>query len=363
MKQIITLLVLVLFISCKKDTDEKVGLNSIDNPTAQWNAFSLNGKVKSTIEYTTEVDQKEQIGPRKFINQFNSDYSLTFDEKGKLIRKDIFREDGTVAEEITYDGKDKILTIKQNITPTQSTTIKYTWEGNNNTIITTRHADGSLLNKEVFQYENGLKIKRLKFNNKEMLTDKTEYAYDDQLRLSEEIYFKDKPTIQGRLSIEYDENGNKSSETYLDNNYKQLWKTSFKYKDTYLTNATTYSANGEVEFESNNVYDEKNRLISKATSEPFNNNFSTKEVFEYDVNNNTSSWQVYENGQLKNLTFYLYDEKNNLYSETLYDNNKNVLYSKTIEYTYDQFSNWIKKRIIINSNKTFFVSRKIEYYQ
>jgi hypothetical protein len=363
MKQIITLLAIVLLISCKKDSEQKDETTTNDNISAQWNNFSLNGKVKSTQEYTTEVNRDEQSGPRKFINPFNADYTLTFNEKGKLIRKDVYREDGTIAEEITYDGKDKILNIKKNISPTQSTNVKYTWEGNNNTIITTRHADGSLLNKEVFQFEKGLKIKKLKFNNKEIQTDRTEYAYDDQNRLSEEIYFKDKPTIQGRLTIEYDVNGNKSAESYMDKDYKQLWKTSFQYQGTNLTTAITYSAAGEVEFELNNVYDENNRLISKATREPFNNNFSTKEVFNYDVNNNTSSWQVYENGELKNTTLYLYDEKNNLISETLYDKFKNPLYTKTIEYTYDDFSNWIKKTVTIDNDKKYITSRKIEYFK
>lgn len=362
MKQIITILAIALLFSCKNDSKQEEENTIDDNVAAQWNEFSLNGKVKSTEEYTTEVDRKDQTGPRKFQNQFNADYILNFDEKGKLIRKDILNEDGTVAEEITYDGVDKILTIKKNISPTEQLTTKYTWEGNKNTIITKRHANGSLLDKEVFQYEKGLQIKKLKYNNKEKLADRTEYSYDAENRLIEEIYFKDKPIIQGRLSIEYDSNGNKSAEAYFDKNYKQIWKTSFAYENNLLTNSKTYSSKGEVEFELNNVYNDKSLLVSKATSEPFNNNASTKEVFEYDSNNNLISSTSYENGNLTYIHLYEYDEKNNLISETIKDKNESVLYSKSTEYTYDQQSNWIKKRITLNNEKTFFVSRKIEYY-
>lgn len=361
MKKIILFFCLSLIIaSCKKEkTIDSKPENTKD--ISEWSNFGLNGKVKSTSEYTTETQQKEQTGARKFESLFNPDTNYTFDDFGKLIQKTILDENGSVTEEIIYEGKDKILSSKTYISPTQFSSIKYTWENDINTIITRKNPDGSQLEKEVFQYDKGVKVNRLKFNLRDIQTDRIAYVYDANNRLIEEKHFRDKPTIQSSLAITYDENGNKSSEASYDKDYKLIWKTSFTYNNNLLINSKTFDTSNKLAYELFNEYDDQNRLITKGTFDAFDNS-NNKEVFQYDTSNNKTSWTIYKNEKIVSITEYSYDDENNLVAEIIYDSSRKILFTKKIEYSYDDKSNWINRKTTINDSETFFTSRKIEYY-
>ena len=194
MKKITLFLILILsFNSCKKETKDENNTTSITKVVSQWSDFGLTGNVNSVAEYTSEEvrDGQTPTSVRKFENQFSQDVSLKFDENGKLINKLIYGENGNVIEDIVYDGLDKIITIKKFTSPTEFTTTKYSWDEDKNTIITRRLTDGSLLDKEVFQYDKGLKVNRLKFNSSDIQTDRISYSYDADNRLIEEKYFRD----------------------------------------------------------------------------------------------------------------------------------------------------------------------------
>lgn len=365
MKKITLLLFLTLsFYSCKKDKNTEVD-STKNEITSQWSEFGLLGNVISISEYTTEENRDGKIpnSNRKFENQFSQDVSLKFDENGKLINKLVYGESGNVIEDIVYDGFDKIITIKKNTSPTEFNTTKYTWEGDNNTIITRRYTDGSLLDKEVFQFDKGLKINRLKFNSNDKQTDRIAYSYDANKRLTEEKYFRDKPTIQSSLAIEYDENGNKVVEASYDKDYKLIWKTSFTYNsENLLLNSKTYNTDGALENELFRTYDSEYRLITKGTNESFDNS-RNKEEFEYDDNNNTTSWKIYKNDRLISHTFYNFENKNNLTLQYILDSNNQEIYRKEISYTYDNHNNWINKKTTINNDLVLLTSRKIEYFK
>jgi len=165
------------------------------------------------------------------------------------------------------------------------------------------------------------------------------------------------------LAIEYDENGNKVVEASYDKDYKLIWKTSFTYNsENLLLNSKTYNTDGALENELFRTYDSEYRLITKGTNESFDNS-RNKEEFEYDDNNNTTSWKIYKNDRLISHTFYNFDDKNNLTLQYILDSNNQEIYRKEISYTYDNHNNWINKKTTINNDLVLLTSRKIEYFK
>lgn len=363
MKNFVLFLFSISFLfACKKEKNSDNSKVETNNSKSEWTDFNLKGNVKSVIEYTTRNEQKTETGSRKFETLNNPDINLSFDKFGKLILKSILNEDNSLLEEVTYDGKDKILTSKQFISPYQFGLAQYTWEKNNNTLITRRNPDGSLLEKEVFNFDKELKVSRLKFNVLDIQIDRIDYKYDKNKKLIEEQYYRDKTEPISSLKIKYDNKGNKSEELSYDKDSKLAWKTSFSYNSSnYLLNATTYNNTGKIDNQLSNTYDSKNRLIEKETFESFTNS-SNKEEFEYDDKNNTTSWKVYKNNKLQSSIVYSYDDKNNMISQLVYDASNTIVFAKTITYTYDKKFNWIKRNVLINDSITFFTSRKIEYF-
>ncbi len=351
--------VIITLFSCKNETSkEEVQKNVKIEP--EWSAFHLNGNVKSIEDYTTEVETTSS-NPRQFENQYQSDIALQFDEKGKLTGKTIYREDGSVAKVFVYDGKEKLLSEKQYTNLTGFVETKYTWENENNTITTKRTNDGTLIDKEVYHYVNGLKIDKFKYNQQEIQIDRISYKYDADNRLTDEIYYKGQATMQSRVFKDYDPNGNLAAEAMYNKNDELQWKMSMKYENNLLVQSVTKDANQKLLSDVVKKYDDKNRMIFKSLFDSFDNSFNA-EKFEYDAFNNTTSWEIYKNDVLKNKTIFRYDDKNNLISEIQYDANNKILSEKEYQYTYDSKSNWITKKTIINKTKTFITSRKIAYY-
>jgi hypothetical protein len=366
MKNIIFLLCFTTFIiSCKKD--KKIVSEEIESEkiNSQWNDFNLNGRIKSTLEYTTE-EKRDEVNStnlvRKFENQFSPDIALKFDEKGKLTNKISYSEDGNISEDILYDGKEKIKSIKNFTNPKEYIETKYTWNNSKNTIITRRFNGKEILDKEVFLFDNGKKTEKYKYDSHEKQVDRTSYSYNNDNRISEEIYFQDKPIMQSRLSIEYDNNGNKSIETIFNKDFKVITKTTHEYDvSNQLVNTKTSTDNGSLDSELFRSYDDKKRLISKGSYEVFDNS-NNKEEFEYDDNDNTISWKIYKNQKLLSKTTYTFDLKNNLTSETVTLPDGKVTHKKIIEYTYDKNENWITRKSTIDK-LVLYTSRKIEYYK
>lgn len=361
MKKITTLLLLTFgLISCKKDNISET--TSATKIVSEWKDFNLNGNVNTVSEITTE-ENRDQTSTNKLENYFLQDVSLKFDENGKLINKLVHGKNNILLEDSTYDGKDKIITIKKFTSPTDFITTKYTWDGENNTIITRRNKDGSIFDKEVFQFDKGLIVNNLKFNSKETQNDKTSYFHDSLKRIVKENYYRDKLTVQKTLVNEYDERGNKSGEIYYDKDGLLISKTSLTYNyNNLLINSKTSNSNGGLDVEISRNYDKDNRLTSIVTYEAFEDS-NIKEEFKYDESNNRISWKITKNGKTVSNTLYSYDEKSNLLSETLSDGNGTVLNLKTFEYTYDKHSNWITRKTTTNNTKAFLTTRKIEYFK
>ena len=364
MKKVFFLLYISLSLfSCKKDNQaEQIADAQKRNP--EWQDFGLNGNVKSVSEYTTAENRttENSTAVRAFENQSKPDIDLKFTKNGTLSQKTIYSENGNVAEETTYDGKDKMLSQKKFTNAKDYVETKYSWENDKNTIISRRINGSQLLDKEVFQYIQGKKIEKYKYNNKENQVDRTSYTYDDQKRIKEEHYYQDKPTIQNKLVFEYDDNDNKLSEIYYDHESHVIWKTFSQYNDNnQLVKAQTYTRNNSLDVEISKTYDEKNRLITTESFEAFDNS-TNGEAFEYDAHDKILSWKIFQNKKLVSATYYQYDDNKNLTAEVVSAPNGKEISRKTIEYTYDGNNNWITKKTTINNNRVLLTSRKIEYY-
>lgn len=358
------LLISLTLFSCKKDDKTENEIVDTKKTHAEWLDFGLNGNVKSTSEYTTEENRTDENSSavRAFENQSKFDVDLKFEKNGKLSQKTTYNENGNVAAEVVYDGKDIILSQKKYTNAKDYVETKYTWEEGNNTIISRRFNGSKLLDKEVFQYINGRKIEKYKYNNRENQVDRTSYTYDDKKRIKEELYYQGKPTIQNKLVFEYDDNDNKLSEIYYDNENHLIWKTLSQYNDNkQLINSQTFTRNNSLDVEIFKTYDEKNRLIATESFETFDNS-KNSEAFEYDENDNIISWKVFQNKKLVSATYYQYDSNNNLTAEIVSTPDGKETSRKTIEYTYDGNNNWITKKTTINNNRVLLTSRKIEYY-
>lgn len=363
MKRFFLLSLALAFFSCKKEDKTIKEEVPTERVSPQWSDFGLNGNVKSTTEYTSQEKKNGEntSSMRKFESVFAPDIALKFDQNGKLINKQIFSEKGYVAEDIVYDGKDKIISNKKFTSPTDFLETKYTWDDKNNTIITRRFNGNELLDKEVFVYEKGKKIEKHKYNSKEKLADKVGYTYDDNNRVLEEVYFRDKPVIQTRVSYEYDDHGNPSLVTHYDKDYNVISKTNSLYNyDNQLLSSQTFTADGNLEVEITRTYDNQKRLISKRIFEAFDKT-NNKEEFDYDQNGNTTAWRVFLNDKLVNETIYKYDFNNNLIYQVVTNADRKETYVKSIEYTYDDNQNWISKKTTIG-DLVLYTSRKIEYY-
>lgn len=357
MKQLLLLTFISFFLfSCKK---ENATTNETSDAGNEWTFYDLNSNVKSFSDYTT-TDSTSTTNVRNFENSFYEDISLKFDSNGKLIEKIIFKEDGSISENQTYDGKDKLLSKRQFTSNNEYIDTKYSWENNKNTLITRRNQDGSLFDKEVFLYNNNLLVEQQKFNNKEVLTNRSTFTYNTKNQLVVEKIFENKEVIQSSFEYDYDNNGNRVSESKLDNNLDVIYRTIYKYQNGLIVEEATYTNGDKLESQIKRTFDFKNRLVVKTIFDSFDNS-TDREEFGYDDNDNTISWKVYKNEKLSSQTTYIFDEKNNLINEITLDGNDKITNTKIIDYLYDNKSNWINKRTTING-KTFFTSRKIEYY-
>lgn len=365
MKKVFFLLYISLSLfSCKKDNQNEEMVADSKNVNPEWLDFGLNGNVKSTSEYTTEENRNSEntTTVRAFENQFKPDMDLKFEKNGKLSQKTTYTENGNIAEDIIYDSKDIILSQKKFTNAKDFVETKYTWEDGKNTIISRRFNGSKLLDKEVFQYIQGKKIEKYKYNDRENQVDRTSYTYDDKKRIKEEHYYHGKPKIQNKLVFEYDDNDNKLSEIYYDNEYHLIWKTLSQYNDNnQLINAQTFTRNNSLDVEISKTYDEKNRLIASESFEAFDNSVNS-EAFEYDANDKIISWKVFQNKKLVTATYYQYDSNNNLTAEIVSAPDGKEISRKTIEYTYDGNNNWITRKTTLNNNRILLTSRKIEYY-
>lgn len=184
------------------------------------------------------------------------------------------------------------------------------------------------------------------YNQKPYQTSKITYFYNDQGNL---IYTN---TLVLEDSTQY-----KIQYTYLDN--KLIKKNSYfilkeqenKYKEEYY-----YNKNNKL-IKSSYMYFEK-RLDS---------DYKSRDLiaeFKYDKNERTieSNWLKSDSTYKYNKIIHLRNKKGRIIKEKEYNKNNELIKKRSIKYSFDDYNNWVLKKVYENKACIKTTIREIEYY-
>lgn len=351
----LSLFILVLLFSCKKNEEEKE-----TKVTSDLGHFKLNGKVQSIEEksffYTNGI-----IGEAKRENYTEYDYAMTFSEKGQLLTEKKFLSNGMVQEENIYEGLSKKQFNYQYMNNSLFLSTKYSWDDyGNNIIITRRNPDESQYDKIVQTFVASKIVQKRTFDPQDNLTEKITYEYDAKGNLIRENYYKNRDEVVHSIAYEYDANNNKMIETYYTGQNELVSVTKFNYLNNKLINVASFPKGADLEYAETKMYDANGNLnYNKITDNTVNT--VTEEKMTFDNNKNMLSAMIYQNGTLIQSITQKYNEKNDLI-ETIVTKLDGTVESKTFEYEVDKDGNWISKIVYLNKEPMFKIQRTITYY-
>ncbi|MBE6683641.1 MAG: hypothetical protein E7595_05760 [Ruminococcaceae bacterium] len=163
----------------------------------------------------------------------------------------------------------------------------------------------------------------------------------------ENIYMSADELQVTRYEDIYDSNGNKLKTLHTDYNGTQTTPFQAEYDENGRIISEVYRQNGEIKWENSYEYDENGRIISEGYRH--NGEIKWKYSYEYDENgNNIKTVLIRDN---KYTTYeYNYDENGNLINELRLDPADKIV-EKTV-YTYDKNGNRIRSLNIVNGNES-----------
>jgi len=355
MKKIIACLPLLLiaFASCDKKDENATFHNDLK-------FYNLNGDVKSVQERSYEIVGGDAVGNLKRENSATYDTDLEFDKNKQLIAEKSYRSNGKLYWSKTFEFKDRLLTHDEYLPDNVVYKTKYTFVGDNNTIVSKRDREGRQIHRTVNTFEKGLLTQKRIFDNNDQLIERYTYVYDKQGNALQVAKHTEYETLYTDVYA-YDNKRNKVSDARLDKLGKQAYKNVMTYKDSLLTSAIGLNAEGiEVSIEKRS-YDKKGNLLNKSF-EDLENKMSSKELYHYDAKGNLIEWILFEGSNKIQTISYDYDGHKNLTGLRRISNDGTVQENKKYIYEYDDQGNWIRKNIINNDMPVFVLERKIEYY-
>lgn len=193
--------------------------------------------------------------------------------------------------------------------------------------------DGSLIEKRVFTYGNGLPVKEEVFNESGELQTYYVYEYDDSGKLISEASYDSEDELQLKSIYEYNSEGEKVKWSIYSGSEALFSYTEYSYEDGQFVRAETYTPGGELD-----VY--------------FENDYN-------DAGNMTKSTQYDADGDV--LEFRTYEYKNgSMVREIIHRANGSV--QRTVEYSNDERGNPLE---IIYKNASGKVQERLtrEYMQ
>ena len=355
MKKIIAALPLLLiaFVSCDKKDENATFKNDLK-------AYNLNGKVKSVSEKSYEIVGGDAVGNLKRENSATYDTDLEFDKNQQLIAEKSYLSNGKLYWSKTFEFKDRMLTHDEFLPNDVVYKTKYTFEGDNNTIISKRDKAGKQIHRTVNTFEKGNLTQKRVYDNNDQLIEHYTYKFDKAGNVIQAIRQNEYEIIYTDV-FAYDNKKNKVSEARLDKTGKSTYKNVMTYKDSSLTSSATLNAEGKQVSIEKRSYDKKGNIVNKSM-EDLENNMYSKESYLYDAKGNLLQWILSEGNVKVQDISYQYDGHDNLVSVKRIDQNGNVQENKKYIYEYDEQGNWIRKNIINNDMPVFVLQRKIEYY-
>jgi len=252
MKIIITLIFLILSSSCldfKKNTKEVIEVTDEINQ-------SVNIKSQKTTRYSAGMKFGEVVKVK-----WEDSSEEFYDKKGKIIKKLIFDEDGTLStkEIYHYDVKEKLIEMI------------YIFEG-----------------KEIARWDYS-------------------YEYDE---IGNEIKFTDKSiegTFERKEIIKYDKNGNiLEVDVFTDKNTRVQFGAKIKNEYNHYNNlikVKEYMDDGSLSYTTTFKYDEGGDLIEKYSYSEWSDYLNLKFKYEYNSKNNWIKKIEYKDGELNTVTY------------------------------------------------------------
>lgn len=366
MKRFYTVFILLLLVSCKKETvvvNDDLGEQKFNDLAF----YNLKGNVKEMSEKTVEADQDkegtvEDIASKHLAPLYNLE--VMFSKAGNVISEKRYLKNGTIFEEFTYKSKNQPLTHVQYNQGVPGINTKYTWDEkneNDNIIITRRNNDNTQIDKVQQLFENGKIVEIRRFNNRDLLTDKTGHVYDNRGNVIEKIDYLNFEKPQFKTVYEYNDDNNLVSETKYDKAGNVLYKTVSDYDNKLLIKTETLNADGSLEYSKEMKYDDKGNTVFVSVYDKFSDR-KIQDEFEYDDKGNKIKVLKSENGSHLFTTTYSYDEHNNLKIITVTDNSSEITENIEYEYEYDNKGNWVRKSITLNGVLKYIVERTITYF-
>lgn len=312
-------------------------------------------------------------------------YYKEFDQDNKVLKEIWFnkKQDTIRYNEYSYNQLGEINTHKYN--SYQESNSSYTYDENNNLILIKTISADSSYSTQKYKYNNENLVSEYEYYNSDYPKEirRTEKYYDSIGNLIEIRNFNEHGTDYGTL-YEYDVKGRK---TKIINHSPFIWVKTKKGSRQKRTEKGCDMISRKF------MYDEKDRIIEKYSYNPdFNDNnvpaLYKKEISIYDNNSLTEFYYYDDKDSITSFKKYEYDKNQRKVKETFTfpkypDNNQNLVFSYDshefpiiliytdergthkveFEYIFDDKNNWIKQTKIINGERLFEWTRKIEYFE
>ena len=355
MKKIIACLPLLLiaFASCDKKDESATFQNDLK-------AYNLNGDVKSVQERSYEIVGGDAKGNLKRENMATYDIDVEFDKNHQLISEKSILSDGKIFNSKTFEHKNKMLLEEEFLPNDVIYRTKYSFNGDNNTIISKRDKGGNQIHKTVNTFLNGNLIQQRLFDKDDQLVERYEYKSDKNGNQIEATRYNLYEALYKDV-YEYDRKNNRISEARFDKDYNLLYKTQTTYKDSLITEIVGLDSKLNHISAEKRSYDKKGNLLNRSFQDLVSEEY-TQENNQYDASSNLIEWSLAINKVVSQTIKYKYDSHKNITQIDKLDQNGNVQESRKYINEYDPQGNWIQKSVILKDMPIFVLERKIEYY-
>ena len=197
--------------------------------------------------------------------------------------------------------------------------------------------NGELLHKRINTLDkNGRLIGGKKYNSNGDIIETWKFSYDDNGNTAEVNYYNIDGTVSRKMVNKHDDKNN--------------W-----------LGYTNYNSDGKVTGQYTNIYSENGNLKEKNR---FNSDGSllNRRTFEYDDNGNAIIEKAYKSDGSIMVYKSEYDKLNNVVEKYSINEKGEQTKQNSFSYVYDQYGNWITKKISSDGVLGSIWERKIEYY-
>ena len=228
-------------------------------------------------------------------------------------------------------------------------------------------ASGKILyGRTEYKYnENGKKIKELEYNDKDSLKTITVYEYDSLGNLAVEKTYNKLNRLTKNIYYQHDERGNIvfSNSVKINIVAKEPYQEVQKFNDKNKLIYKSYTSLDTLRWEYTALYGQNDSLIYEEVKDGTGTLLSYSKL-TFDKKNRRISLKQYQKTALWFgwETYYQYDKKDRLVTETTYTGNKKLFLTERT-YFYDERGNWIYYVEEDKMNNVYYVCyRKLVYY-